>query len=124
LNLLLDTNVLLRWLADSPRLSGDARKMITASPAVYVSAATTWEIEIKRALGKLNAPDNLEEELSASHFVPLAITVAHSIAAAKLPRHHDDPFDRMLLAQSALESLTLVTSDQRLKDYGHTIRLV
>jgi PIN domain nuclease of toxin-antitoxin system len=124
LNLLLDTNVLLWWLADSPRLSGDARKMITSSPVVYVSAATTWEIEIKRAIGKLKAPENLEEELSASHFVPLAITVAHSIAAAKLPRHHDDPFDRMLIAQSSLESLTLVTSDKWLKDYGSHIHVV
>jgi PIN domain nuclease of toxin-antitoxin system len=95
-----------------------------ASPAVYVSAATTWEVGIKRALGKLNAPENLEEELSASHFVPLAITVAHSIAAAKLPHHHDDPFDRMLIAQSTLESLTLVTGDTRLKDYGARIHIV
>ena len=124
MNLLLDTNVLLWWLADSPRLSGDARKMITSSPVVYVSAATTWEIEIKRALGKLKAPEDLEEELSANHFVPLAITVAHSIAAAKLPRHHDDPFDRMLIAQAAIESLTLVTSDRRLKDYRPSIQIV
>lgn len=124
MNLLLDTNVLLWWLADSPRLSGDAREMITASAVVYVSAATTWEIEIKRALGKLKAPENLEEELSANHFVPLAITVAHSIAAANLPRHHDDPFDRMLIAQSALETLILATSDKRLKDYGPRIHLV
>lgn len=123
MNLLLDTNVLLWWLADSPRLSHDARKMITSSTVVYVSAATTWEIGIKRALGKLNAPENLEEELSASHFVPLAITVAHSIAAAKLPRHHDDPFDRMLIAQTDLESLILLTSDRRLKEYGAQIRI-
>jgi len=97
--------------------------MITSSTVVYVSSATTWEIGIKRALGKLNAPENLEEELSASHFVPLAITVAHSIAAAKLPRHHDDPFDRMLIAQAKVETLSLVTSDQRLTDYGVNIRL-
>lgn len=124
MNLLLDTNVLLWWLADSPRLSRDARKIITSSPVVFVSAATTWEIEIKRALGKLKAPEDLEEELSASHFVPLAITVAHSIAAAKLPRHHDDPFDRMLIAQASLEGLTLVTSDRKLGDYGSITRLV
>ena len=124
MNLLLDTNVLLWWLADSPRLSNDARKMITASPLVYVSAATTWEIEIKRALEKLTVPENLEEELSASHFVPLAITVAHSIAAAKLPRHHDDPFDRMLIAQSALESLSLASSNKRLKDYGAHVHII
>ena len=124
MNLLLDTNVLLWWLVDSPRLSGEARKMITASPEVYVSAATAWEIEIKRALGKLKAPENFEEELSASHFLPLAITVAHSIAAAKLPRHHDDPFDRMLIAQSALESLTLVTSDEQIRAYNGNVHII
>jgi PIN domain nuclease of toxin-antitoxin system len=124
LNLLLDTNVLIWWLSDSQRLSADARRIITASAVVYVSAATTWEIEIKRALGKLRAPLDLEEALSASRFVPLAITVAHSIAAAKLPRHHDDPFDRMLIAQANSEALALVTSDQRLMDYGASIQLV
>jgi PIN domain nuclease of toxin-antitoxin system len=124
LNLLLDTNVLLWWFADSPRLANEARDLITASPVVYVSAATTWEIEIKRALGKLNAPVDLEEALSKSHFVTLAITVSHSIAAAKLPRHHDDPFDRMLIAQASLESLTLLTSDKRLKDYKASVQLV
>jgi PIN domain nuclease of toxin-antitoxin system len=123
LKLLLDTSVLLWWLADSPRLNDDARKMIEASHAVYVSAATTWEIEIKRALGKLRAPVDLEEALSESHYLPLAITVAHSIAAAKLPRHHDDPFDRMLIAQAILEKLTLLTSDQRLQDYRASVHL-
>jgi PIN domain nuclease of toxin-antitoxin system len=124
LNLLLDTNVLLWWFADNPRLKKDARDLIAASPVIYVSAATTWEVEIKRALGKLKAPRDLEEALSASHFVPLAITVAHSIAAANLPRHHDDPFDRMLIAQANLEALTLMTSDQRLKEYDGNIKLV
>ncbi len=124
MNLLLDTNVLLWWFADSPRLNEDARELITTSPMVYVSAATTWEIEIKRAIGKLKAPADLEEALFASHFVPLAITVAHSIAAAKLPRHHDDPFDRMLIAQADREALTLMTSDERLKEYGGNMKLV
>jgi PIN domain nuclease of toxin-antitoxin system len=124
LNLLLDTNVLLWWFADSPRLRNEARELITASPVVYVSAATTWEIEIKRAFGKLKAPADLEEALSANHFAPLAITVAHSIAAARLPRHHDDPFDRMLIAQANAEALTLVTSDQRLIDYRASVQIV
>jgi PIN domain nuclease of toxin-antitoxin system len=123
-NLLLDTNVLLWWLADSPRLSNDAREVIISSPMVLVSAATTWEIEIKRALGKLKAPANLEEAISTSHFVPLAITFAHSIAAARLPRHHDDPFDRILIAQANVEALTLLTSDQRLKDYRASVQIV
>jgi PIN domain nuclease of toxin-antitoxin system len=124
LNLLLDTNIVLWWLADSPRLSESTRELILKSPAVYVSAATTWEIEIKMALGKLEAPENLEDELSASHFVPLAITVAHSIAAARLPRHHDDPFDRMLIAQANAESLILLTSDKRLGEYSSEVHVV
>ena len=124
MNLLLDTNVLLWWFADSPRLNDDARYMITASPVIYVSAATTWEIEIKRALGKLKAPADLEAALSESHFATLAITVAHSIAAAKLPRHHDNPFDRMLIAQAKIEALTLMTGDLRLMDYRAGIQLI
>jgi PIN domain nuclease of toxin-antitoxin system len=91
--------------------------MITESPVVYVSAASTWEIEIKRAIGKLEAPDDLEVALVASQFTDLPMTVAHSIEAARLPRHHDDPFDRMLVAQANTEGLTLVTSDRRLKSY-------
>jgi PIN domain nuclease of toxin-antitoxin system len=124
LNLLLDTNVLLWWLANSPRLTADAREAIIAHPLVCVSAATTWEIEIKRAIGKLRAPDNLEEALAVGHFAPLPITVAHSIAAGALPRHHDDPFDRMLIAQANLERLTLVTSDKRLTRYDVSIQIV
>jgi PIN domain nuclease of toxin-antitoxin system len=122
--LLLDTNVLLWWLADSPRLKTEARQLIRSSPAVFVSAATTWEIAIKRALGKLQAPANLEDALEENDFAPLPITVAHSIAAAELPRYHDDPFDRMLVAQARLEVLTLITSDQRLADYGAGVKLL
>jgi len=118
LNLLLDTHVLLWWLADSPRLSRSGRTAIAASDLTYVSAASAWEIEIKKSLGKLFAPDDLEATLSAYHLRPLPVTVAHAIAAGRLPRHHGDPFDRMLIAQAKLESLTLVTRDGRLKDYG------
>ncbi len=98
--------------------------MIISSPLIYVSAASAWEIEIKRALGKLKAPASLEEALSANHFVPLPITIAHSIAAARLPRRHDDPFDRMLIAQASAESLTLLTGDQQLLDYDARIQLI
>ena len=121
MNLLLDTHVLLCWLATSDRLSKKARRAITDSALVYVSAARVWEIAIKRALGKLEIPDNLEETLEANALVPLPIHVSHAIAAGRLPRHHDDPFDRMLVAQAALESLTLLTADERLKVYGASI---
>jgi PIN domain nuclease of toxin-antitoxin system len=120
-NLLLDTHVLLWWLAASERLTKRIRRVVADCPRVYVSAATVWEIAIKRALGKLEIPDNLEETLAANSFVSLPISVSHAIAAGKLPRHHDDPFDRMLVAQAALGSLTLLTADARLKAYDASI---
>jgi len=94
LRLLLDTHVLLWWLADDPGLSGNARALIaSAESEVLVSAASAWEISIKRALGKLDAPDDLEAQLVQHHFSPLAISVGHALAAGALPRHHEDPFD-------------------------------
>jgi PIN domain nuclease of toxin-antitoxin system len=122
-NLLLDTHILIWWLGASARLSKSAHRAVTESPRVYVSAATIWEIGIKCALGKLETPENLEEELRNSSFSTLPIQVSHAIAAGKLPRHHDDPFDRMLVAQASLESLTLLTADARLKLYDASILL-
>ena len=92
MTLLLDTHALLWWLADEPALTPVARTAIRAAGTlVFVSATTAWEISIKQALGKLEAPDDLEAALAASRFQPLPITVAHAIAAGRLPRHHDDP---------------------------------
>lgn len=118
MKLLLDTHALLWWLADSPLLSGRARSAIARSPAVYVSAATAWEISIQKAYGKLHAPDDLEQALAANGFEALPITVAHALAAGRLPLHHHDPFDRMLVAQAQTESLTLVTRDTSMRKYG------
>jgi PIN domain nuclease of toxin-antitoxin system len=117
LNLLLDTNVLLWSLVKSPRLSAKNCKLIAETTLVYASAASAWEIAIKRALGKLACPEDLEGILRDSKFIPLTITIAHAVAAGRLPRHHDDPFDRMIVAQAQAESLTLVTSDARLEAY-------
>ncbi len=118
MRLLLDTHALLWWLADEG-LSSRTRDAI-ADPAnlVAVSAASAWEIAIKKALGKLTAPDDLEQQVHAGGFVPLPINIAHGIAAGQLPRHHDDPFDRMLIAQALAEGLTIVTRDKRFEDYG------
>jgi PIN domain nuclease of toxin-antitoxin system len=124
LRLLLDTNVLIWWLMESPRLSDVVHKAIRDADAVFVSAVSAWEIEIKRAVGKLSAPDNLEATMRALNLFPLAVSVTHAIAAGRLPRHHRDPFDRMLVAQAALESLTLVTSDAVLKEYDARVMLV
>jgi PIN domain nuclease of toxin-antitoxin system len=94
-----------------------------ADPAnlVVVSAVSAWEISIKKALGKLAAPDDLEQQVEAGGFVPLPISIAHGIAAGQLPHHHEDPFDRMLIAQAFAEGLTIVTRDKRFNDYGVTL---
>jgi PIN domain nuclease of toxin-antitoxin system len=116
--LLLDTNALLWWLADEG-LADQARDAI-ADPEnlVVVSAVSAWEISIKKALGKLAAPDDLEHHVQAGGFTPLPITIAHAVAAGQLVRHHDDPFDRMLIAQALAEGLTIVTRDKRFSDYS------
>lgn len=122
MSLLLDTHVLLWWLDDNPTLSREARAGIAdASHDVFVSSATAWEIAIKKALGKLKAPDNLEEAMSASAFKELPIRMAHAVAAGELSDHHSDPFDRMLVAQAKLENLTLVTRDENMGTYGGPI---
>ena len=118
MRLLLDTHVLLWWLADKG-LNDQARDAISdPDNLVMVSAASAWEISIKKALGKLSAPDDLERQVDESGFVPLPISIAHGNAADQLPRHHDDPFDRMLIAQAYAEGLTIVTRDKRFADYN------
>jgi PIN domain nuclease of toxin-antitoxin system len=110
---------LLWWLGDNKALSMKARRAIRdARNTVFVSAATAWEMSIKQALGKLQAPDDLADALAANRFHPLPITIAHATAAGRLPRHHDDPFDRMLVAQAHAEQLTLVTHDPHIGRYG------
>jgi PIN domain nuclease of toxin-antitoxin system len=116
--LLLDTHVLLWWLDDDPRLDPSAADAIAGAEIVAVSAASAWEIGIKQAIGKLTGPDDLPAELATNGFTELPVTIAHAMAAGALPQHHTDPFDRMLVAQSRLEGLTLVTRDDRLADYG------
>ena len=121
MRLLLDTHALLWWLADEG-LNPEARDAI-ADPAnlAVVSAASAWEISIKKALGILAAPDDLEQQLQTGGFAPLPISIAHSIAAGRLPHHHADPFDRMLIAQAFAEGLTIVTRDKHFNDYRVTL---
>ena len=118
MRLLLDTQALLWWLGDAGRLPVKARQEISeAANTVAVSAASVWEAEVKRQQGKLDVSVDWEEQLELGAFLPLHITFAHGVAAAQLPLHHRDPFDRMLVAQARLESLTLVTGDTRLRRY-------
>ncbi len=116
---LLDSHVLLWWLADSPRIGARLRRIL-ANPEVrvLVSAASVWEIGIKQALGKLRAPESIVDLLQEEGFEGLAITAEHAEAAARLPMLHRDPFDRMLVAQAHLCRLTLVTHDEAVAAYG------
>ena len=114
---LLDTHVVLWALNDDPRLSAAHRDLIGTSE-LYVSAATLWEISIKRALGKLVAPPDHETVLAEAGCRALAITWRHGTLSGTLPPHHADPFDRLLIAQSMIEALPLATTDARIREYG------
>ena len=117
--LLLDAHALLWWLADDPQLDAAARGAIAAATNdVLVSAATVWEIEVKRSLGKLQAPDGLVEAVEAAGFGGLPIVGLDAVRAARLADHHRDPFDRMLVAQAARLDATVVSRDPVFDRYG------
>lgn len=120
MKLLLDSHAFLWWLEESPKLSSEARQAVAdPSAIVHISAATVWELSIQAALGKLDLDGaDLVEEIEENDFIELPMTARHSSAAATLPRHHDDPFDRMLIAQARLEGLTVVTRDPAFRAYG------
>lgn len=117
---LLDTHALVWWLADDTRLPPASREVM-ANPMnrVFVSSATIWEAGIKRALGKLHLATDvpLAEIADEEGFDSLPITHDHAAAAADLPPHHRDPFDRMLVAQAVHENLVLLSGDAQLARY-------
>lgn len=116
--LLLDTHVLLWWLSDDPQL-GEASRQAIANPRnqVYVSAASAWEISIKKSSGKLSAPEDLDAIVESEGFDKLPITLFHGEQAGLLPGHHKDPFDRMLIAQAQSDGLLIVTNDEKITQY-------
>jgi PIN domain nuclease of toxin-antitoxin system len=117
--LLLDTHAFVWACAEPGKLSHAQREAIAAAEnEVFVSAASAWEIAIKRMLGRIEFPiERFEEMAAALGFDNLPMTVPHAIAAGCLPRHHDDPFDRILIAQARLEGHALVTVDGEFKKY-------
>lgn len=119
MNLLLDTHTLLWWLSDDKNLSGKVRSAIQKpTNHVFVSSVSAWEISIKRAVKKLKAPSDLEEAVRDSHFEMLPILFSHARLAGELPFHHQDPFDRMLVAQAKVEKLVLVSEDTMIRKYS------
>lgn len=117
MRLLLDTHVVLWWLADDPTLSDEIKTMIDDQGDVYVSAATVWEVTIKQAIGKIKEPAELPERVRDGGFAELPIRFEHAITAGRLPPIHRDPFDRMLIAQARCDDLTLVTRDSDIQKY-------
>jgi PIN domain nuclease of toxin-antitoxin system len=118
LSLLLDTHVVLWWVRGERTLTTGAYAAIERKAAsVLVSAASIWEIEVKRLKGKLTAPVDLLERIETHGFRLLALTPDNMLDAARLPRHHGDPFDRFLVAQAQAEAATLVSDDAALAAY-------
>lgn len=118
MRLLLDTHALLWALAEPERLTTEARDAVRdGGNEVLVSAASVWEVSIKEAAGKLRAPDDLLDVTAAAGFGTLPILARHAVVAGRLPPHHRDPFDRMLIAQAREGALTIVTRDERFRAY-------
>jgi PIN domain nuclease of toxin-antitoxin system len=121
--LLVDTQAWLWMLSEPDRLSRRARRLVQRSDSeLFLSAASAWEIAIKWGLGKLTLPGDPAEyvpsRMERSGVIPLPIKHAHVVQVARLPSHHRDPFDRVLVAQASLEEMTLLTGDRQLEPYG------
>ncbi|MCA9432022.1 MAG: type II toxin-antitoxin system VapC family toxin [Candidatus Omnitrophica bacterium] len=118
MRILLDTHTLLWTLADDPKLDDKVREaIINEANEIFASVASVWEISIKQSLGKLDAPENLVETLEATRIDLLPIIAIHAIEVSRLPLHHRDPFDRMLIAQARIEGMTISTQDPEFRKY-------
>ena len=115
MRLLLDTNALVRWHLD--KLRPAAVRTVQRADLVAVSAVSAWEIAIKRAVGKLELKDPVEDIVARNGFLALPVTIRHGDLLRELPRHHGDPFDRLLIVQALDEGLTLLTSDRAFEPY-------
>ena len=125
MRILLDTHLLLWWLANDASLSDRARTLIgDPENTVFLSAVTLWEIWLKVSLNKLRLPADFEERLAAEPFENLPLTATQARRVALLPWLHRDPFDRMLVVQAQADHLTLLTADEALGAYGGAVLLV
>lgn len=120
---MLDTHTFLWWIIDNPQLSSRVREIISNSDnIIFLSAVSGWEIAIKAKLGKLLLPENPEsfisEQLAVNAINPLPLQMSHALHVYRLPDHHRDPFDRMLVAQAQLEKLPILTVDPQIAQYS------
>jgi PIN domain nuclease of toxin-antitoxin system len=116
-NLLLDTHAVIWFLEGSDRMRPESRAAIESAERVYVSSATIWEMAVKVARGRLEAPSDFPDRLLDLGMLQLAIEWEHARVAGGLPLHHRDPFDRVLVAQAMVERLTIVTRDEDIARY-------
>ena len=119
---LMDTHAFLWFVSDDNRLSSKAKSIIkNNNNEIYFSAASAWEISIKSKLGRMKLGEDLGsfiiEQLAANSFGPLAITISHALYTEKLPQIHKDPFDRMMISQSKVENMVLITGDKKIREY-------
>jgi PIN domain nuclease of toxin-antitoxin system len=121
-SLLLDTHVALWGLAGDPTLPEEFLDRLRHDPDVYLSPVTLWEITIKQVAGRLAGPADLAERVRNMGFRELPVSSAHAVVAGRLPVHHRDPFDRLLIAQATVEGLTLATRNRDVHLYDvHTL---
>ena len=125
MRLLLDTHIFLWAVSGSALLKAPSRRLIESAEQVFVSAASIWEIAIKARLGKIDAdPLELTGAINASGFVELEVSAVHAAGVSRLALHHNDPFDRLLVAQALAEPLRLLTADPVLTQYSDVVLLV
>lgn len=116
---ILDTHVLLWWLGTPNKLSEKAIRIISEENIeIFLSTASLWEIEIKREIGKLKVPKNFIEETTNQAILELPILGSHVKKLSTLPKHHKDPFDRMIIAQALEEDLVIISSDPAIQKYS------
>jgi len=124
MSLLLDTHVVLWAITGDDTLGAEFLDRLRHDPDLFLSPVSLWEITIKQAAGKLPGPSDLAERVQGLGFRELPVTHVHAIVAGRLPPHHRDPFDRMLVAQAAVEGLTLATRDASIARYDVAVLAV
>jgi len=120
---LLDTHAFLWWITNDPRVSKKVREIISdGENELFLSVASGWEMAIKAGLGRLQLPPNLEhfilEQMALNAIESLPVQMSHALHVYKLPAHHRDPFDRMLIAQAQLQNLPILTVDPQIARYS------
>lgn len=115
---LIDTHIFIWWMEESKRLSEEILNLLNnPQNEIFLSAASIWEIIIKKVKKKLKTPKDIERGIKASGFTPISIEMLHVLGIERLPLHHNDPFDRIIISQAKTENLTLITADKKIWKY-------